>query len=248
MESELFGYEEGAFTGAKKGGKLGKFELAHNGTIFLDEIGDMSLHLQVKLLRVLQEKELDKIGGKSNVSIDVRIIAATNKNLEEMVSKGSFREDLYYRLNVIPIHLPSLRERKEDIPLLINYTIKEYARKLGKDVEEIDNNALQAMIDYKWPGNIRELQNIIEYSINMSTSSTITLDVIPQKIKVRPIDEFIQESTTINTLDSLEKNEIIKALNKYKNYKKDKELVAKSLGISRATLYRKLEKYNIVSK
>ncbi|SCI19619.1 Transcriptional regulatory protein ZraR [uncultured Clostridium sp.] len=248
LESELFGYEEGAFTGAKKGGKLGKFELAHNGTIFLDEIGDMSLHLQAKLLRVLQEKELDKIGGKSNVSIDVRIIAATNKDLEKMVSKGSFREDLYYRLNVIPIHLPSLRERKEDIPLLINYTIKEYAKKLGKDVESIDNNALQVMIDYKWPGNIRELQNIIEYSINMSTSSIITLDVIPQKIKARRIDKFIKENTTINTLEMLEKNEIIKALNKYKDYKKDKELVAKSLGISRATLYRKLEKYNIVSK
>lgn len=248
LESELFGYEEGAFTGAKKGGKLGKFELAHKGTIFLDEIGDMSLHLQAKLLRVLQDKELDKIGGKSNVSIDVRIIAATNKNLEEMISKGNFREDLYYRLNVIPMHLPSLRERKEDIPLLINYTIEEYAKKLVKNVKSIDDKALQAMIDYKWPGNIRELQNIIEYSINMSTSSIITLDVIPQKIKLNNTKEFIEDNAQIKTLEELEKNEIIKAINKYKNYKKDKELVAKSLGISRATLYRKLEKYNIVSK
>ncbi|MEC3794299.1 sigma 54-interacting transcriptional regulator, partial [Clostridioides difficile] len=125
LESELFGYEEGAFTGAKKGGKLGMFEVAHKGSIFLDEIGDMSLHLQSKLLRVLQEKELNKIGSKSNVSIDVRIIAATNKDLEKMVQNGTFREDLYYRLNVIPIKLPSLRERKEDIPLIIKHMVKE---------------------------------------------------------------------------------------------------------------------------
>lgn len=248
LESELFGYEEGAFTGAKKGGKLGKFELAHKGTIFLDEIGDMSLHLQAKLLRVLQEKELDKIGGKTNVSIDVRIIAATNKDLEDMVSKGNFREDLYYRLNVIPIHLPSLRERKEDIPLLIDFTIKEYSNKLGKNVEYVDKDVLKVMINYKWPGNIRELQNIIEYSINMSSSSVITLDVIPQKLKSNSYHEVIEKSGEIRTLDDLEKEEIIKALNKFKDYKKDKELAAKALGISRATLYRKLEKYKIVSK
>ena len=138
LESELFGYEEGAFTGAKKGGNLGKFELADKGTIFLDEIGDMSLHLQAKLLRVLQEKELNKIGSNSNKIIDVRVIAATNKNLEDMVSNGLFREDLYYRLNVIPINLPSLRERKEDISLLINFMVKEYAKKLDKDVDCVD--------------------------------------------------------------------------------------------------------------
>ena len=145
LESELFGYEEGAFTGAKKGGNLGKFELAHKGTIFLDEIGDMSLHLQAKLLRVLQEKELNKIGSNSNKLIDVRVIAATNKNLEQMISNGLFREDLYYRLNVIPINLPSLRERKEDIPLLIDFMIKEYARKLNKDVEYIDKDVLDVI-------------------------------------------------------------------------------------------------------
>lgn len=154
LESELFGYEEGSFTGAKKGGKLGKFELADKGTIFLDEIGDMSLHLQAKLLRVLQERELDKIGGKSNIFIDVRIIAATNKNLETMVKNGSFREDLYYRLNVIPIKLPSLRERRGDIPLLINYMIDEYSHKLEKEILGIDENAKQLLINYSWPGNI----------------------------------------------------------------------------------------------
>ena len=248
LESELFGYEEGAFTGAKKGGKLGKFEIAHKGTIFLDEIGDMSLHLQGKLLRVLQERELDKIGGKSNIFIDVRVIAATNKNLEELVKSGKFREDLYYRLKVIPITLPALRERRDDIPLLIDYTIKEYSHKLNKDVIGMEENAKKTLVDYSWPGNVRELQNIIEYSINMSTSSLLTLDDIPNNIISKYYDEESHTEKDIRTLEDLEKREIIKALNKYKNYKKDKELVAKALGISRATLYRKLEKYNLISK
>ena len=248
LESELFGYEEGAFTGAKKGGKLGKFEIAHKGTIFLDEIGDMSLHLQGKLLRVLQERELDKIGGKSNILIDVRVIAATNKNLVELVAKGQFREDLYYRLNVIPITLPALRQRKDDIPLLIDYMIKEYAHKLNKDVIGIEDDAKKTLIDYSWPGNVRELQNVIEYSINMSDSSLLNLDIIPNNIKSKYYDEKSNKYEEIRTLEDLEKEEISKALNKFKHYKKDKELVAKSLGISRATLYRKLEKYNLISK
>ncbi|WP_343346073.1 sigma-54 interaction domain-containing protein [Terrisporobacter petrolearius] len=248
LESELFGYEEGAFTGAKKGGKLGKFELAHKGTIFLDEIGDMSLHLQGKLLRVLQERELDKIGGKSNIFIDVRVIAATNKNLEELVKNGQFREDLYYRLKVIPITLPTLRERKSDISLLIDHMIKEYAHKLNKDVIGIEEDASKTLVDYTWPGNVRELQNIIEYSINMSNSPLLTLDIIPNNIKSTYYDEKSHKEEEIRTLEDLEKEEIRKAFNKYKHYKKDKELVAKALGISRATLYRKLEKYNLISK
>ena len=248
LESELFGYEEGAFTGARKGGKLGKFEIAHKGTIFLDEIGDMSLHLQGKLLRVLQERELDKIGGKSNISIDVRVIAATNRNLERMVQEGHFREDLYYRLNVIPITLPSLRDRKEDIPFLIDYMIKEYSQKLDKDVVGIDEDVKSALVDYSWPGNVRELQNIIEYSINMSSSRILTLDIIPNNIKVQYYDDVKDKKEEIRTLEDLEKEAIQKAMNKFKNYKKDKELVANALGISRATLYRKLEKYNLISK
>lgn len=248
LESELFGYEEGAFTGAKKGGKLGKFELAHKGTIFLDEIGDMSLHLQGKLLRVLQERELDKIGGKSNIFIDVRVVAATNKNLEELVKNGQFREDLYYRLKVIPITLPTLRERKNDIPLLIDYMIKEYSHKLNKDVIGIEEDAGKTLVDYTWPGNVRELQNIIEYSINMSNSPLLTLDIIPNNIKSTYYDEKSHKEEEIRTLEDLEKEEIRKAFDKYKHYKKDKELVAKALGISRATLYRKLEKYNLISK
>ena len=243
LESELFGYEEGAFTGAKKGGKRGKFELADKGTIFLDEIGDMSLHLQAKLLRVLQERELDKIGGKTNIFIDVRIIAATNKNLSNMVKNGSFREDLYYRLNVIPIKLPSLRERREDIPLLINYMIEEYSGKLGKQILGIDENAKQLLMNYRWPGNIRELQNVIEYSINMSQSKILTLDSMPKSLTTVNYSEKTEEDEEIRTLEELEIREIKKALDMYKNYKKDKELVAKALGISRATLYRKLEKY-----
>lgn len=248
LESELFGYEEGAFTGAKKGGKLGKFELAHNGSIFLDEIGDMSLHLQAKLLRVLQERELDKIGGKSNVSVDVRVIAATNKDLEEMVQKGTFREDLYYRLKVIPITLPSLRQRKDDISLLMDYMIKEYAHKLNKDVIGMEQSVRHTLINYKWPGNVRELQNVIEYSINMSTSALLTLDIIPDNVKNKTPNIKNDNEDEIKTLEELEKNEIIKAINKFKNYKKDKELVAKALGISRATLYRKLERYDLISK
>ena len=247
LESELFGYEEGAFTGAKKGGKLGKFEIAQKGTIFLDEIGDMSLHLQGKLLRVLQERELDKIGSGSNILIDVRVIAATNKNLEELVKNGQFREDLYYRLKVIPLMLPPLRNRKDDIPLLIDYMIKEYSQKLNKDVIGMEDDVRTALVDYSWPGNVRELQNIIEYSINMSISNLLTLDIIPNNIKYKYYDDKCHEEE-ISTLADLEKEEIIKALNKFKNYKKDKELVAKALGISRATLYRKLEKYNLVSK
>ena len=248
LESELFGYEEGAFTGAIKGGKLGKFELANNGTIFLDEIGDMSLHLQSKLLRVLQEKELNKIGSRSDVYIDVRVIAATNKNLEQMVREGGFREDLYYRLNVIPLQLPSLKERKDDIPLLVDYMIKEYSNKLEKNVYHIEDKAMQIMCNYDWPGNIRELQNIIEYSINMSSEDIISVNLLPLKIKNNKIKELNKQEDfyEINTIEELEKNEIIKALDKYKDYKKEKELVAKALGISKATLYRKLEKYKII--
>lgn len=250
LESELFGYEEGAFTGAKKGGSLGKFELADKGSIFLDEIGDMSLHLQAKLLRVLQEKEVDKIGASKNVSIDVRIIAATNKDLEDMVKKGTFREDLYYRLNVIPVVLPTLRQRKNDIHLLIEYMIKEYSSKLNKNVDDIDVQALEYLCNYSWPGNIRELQNIVEYSVNRCESNIITLDNLPNRVKYgQANDEItINDTENIATLEELEKKEIIKALEKYKNYKKDKDLAAKALGISRATLYRKIERYKIVSK
>ncbi|MDR0880309.1 MAG: sigma 54-interacting transcriptional regulator [Clostridioides sp.] len=245
LESELFGYEEGAFTGAKKGGKIGIFELADKGSIFLDEIGDMSLHLQAKLLRVLQEKELNKLGGGANIHVDVRIISATNKDLEKMVAEGTFREDLFYRLNVMPIKLPSLSDRKGDIPLIIDYMIKEYSVKLNKPVTGVDAEVVQAMSEYKWPGNIRELQNIIEYSVNMSSGGNISIDTLPKKLTVKPVERRSEATDEIIPLEELEKVEILKALEKYKDYKKDKDLSAKALGISRSTLYRKLEKYEI---
>ena len=248
LESELFGYEEGAFTGAKKGGKLGKFEIANKGTIFLDEIGDMSLHLQAKLLRVLQERELNKLGSKDNTYIDVRIIAATNKDIEDMIQKGQFREDLYYRLNVIPINVPSLRERKEDIPLLVKDMIITYSNKLNKRVYDIEDRALESIINYSWPGNIRELQNVIEYSVNMSLNEMIKYENIPEKIKksIGKLESINSEE--IIPIFELERIEILKALDKYKDYKKDKEKVAQALGISKSTLYRKLKEYKIVLK
>lgn len=262
LESELFGYDEGAFTGAKKGGKLGMFEIASKGTIFLDEIGDMSLHLQAKLLRVIQEKEINKVGANKSVKVDVRIISATNKNLSDMVNEGAFREDLYYRLNVIPIAIPSLDKRKEDISLLVDRTLYIYSQKLGKDVRSVSDEVMDRLKEYSWPGNIIELQNVIEYSINMTNGIVIddvdlvssrfrksfdkNLDVARQYlVKDNGNDAKTSDETQIRTIDSLEEEEIRKALKKYRAFKKDKDLVAKSLGISRATLYRKMEKYKI---
>lgn len=277
LESELFGYEEGAFTGAKKGGKLGMFERANKGTIFLDEIGDMSIHLQAKLLRVLQEKEIQKVGGKAGIKIDVRIISATNKNLLDMVEKGMFREDLYYRLNVLPINIPNLSERKEDIPLLVNHMIKVYSKKLAKNVSGVSSHIMSILEMYNWPGNIRELQNVIEFCINM-TNEKIISDVeilknrfsmddqtdfidyiennsydtqeISKKISkksgnLKNIDENKKEAIIFRTIEDIEKDQISKALEYYRPYKNDKDKVANVLGISRATLYRKIKKYNI---
>lgn len=245
LESELFGYEEGAFTGAKKGGKVGKFELANKGSIFLDEIGDMSIHLQGKLLRVLQEREVEKIGGKINIQVDVRIIAATNKDLEKMVEKGEFREDLYYRLNVIPIYIPPLRERREDIVLLVDNIIEDYAKKLNKCINGIEEDAINKILHYPWPGNVRQLQNVIEYSINMSNSSTIKYENLPQKVTKKNKEFKYDLKDDITPLKEIEKQEIIKALHKFKDYKKDKERACEALGISRATLYRKMKEYEI---
>lgn len=289
LESELFGYEDGAFTGARKGGKIGMFELANTGTIFLDEIGDMSLHLQSKLLRVLQEKEVRKVGGKKNIKIDVRIIAATNKNLLKMVDENLFREDLYYRLNVIPIMLPSLKDRKSDIPKLLEHMIKLYSDKLEKKVDSVDPDVLNMFINYEWPGNIRELQNVVEFCINMADSNIIHnseqlmarfnvgKEIIkmndpiikmdkplismgsPMLSEMKPkVESRVQESRNreknlgkyeepfeIRTIEELERREIKKAIERYRVYKHDKEIIAEKLGISKATLYRKLKKYDL---
>ncbi|MCA0385124.1 MAG: sigma 54-interacting transcriptional regulator [Firmicutes bacterium] len=245
LESELFGYEEGAFTGAKKQGKVGKFELANGGTIFLDEIGDMPLDMQVKILRVLQEKEVERIGGNKTIPINCRIIAATNRNLVERIKENEFREDLYYRLNVVNIEVPPLRARKEDVEILTLKLMEKLSNALGKYVSAITVDALDSLKSYNWPGNIRELENIVERAINMTEGETIELQHLPTFI----IAEQHYEQREVTTLTSLkhaveevEKATIIKCL-KAVHYNKLK--AAKILGISRTSLYEKIEKFGI---
>lgn len=247
LESELFGYEEGAFTGAKKGGKPGKFEIAKGGTVFLDEIGDMPLHLQVKLLRVLQEKEIQRLGGTRTIPVDVRIIAATNKNLEKMVVMGEFREDLYYRINVIPLSIPPLRDRRGDIVLLVEYFISKYNNLLNKGIKGITEESLMVLLSYSWPGNIRELENCIEYAINMENQESIQKINLPERIlkgtSLIHKDDISQGTPKITKkLNSVEERVIIETLNKYTGMPRSVEKAANELGISRATMYRKLKK------
>ena len=243
LESELFGYEKGAFTGAVSR-KKGKFELAQGGTIFLDEIGEISDAMQVKLLRVLQEKEFERVGGEETIKGDFRVIAATNKNLNEMVDKGEFREDLYYRLNVIPIHIPSLKERREDIPLLVDYFIEKYSKQMGKPKMSISKSALEKMMNYEWRGNIRELQNIIERCVILSLGLEITVDILPNDIKNASYtmsSNFILPEEGVS-LEEVEKSLITQALERT-GYNQTK--AAKLLDITRHTLIYRLEKYDI---
>ncbi|MBC9785123.1 sigma 54-interacting transcriptional regulator [Heliobacterium chlorum] len=241
LESELFGYEEGSFTGAKRGGKLGKFELAHNGTIFLDEIGDMPLHLQVKILRVLQERRVEKVGSSRSTPVDVRVIAATHRNLEKMVASGEFREDLYYRLSVIPLNIPPLRERPEDIPLLIEHYLEHYCTVLGKNVTRLTPDAALLLSKYSWPGNVRELSNVIEYAVTMAIGGSITVKDLPKRIKT---EEPVKAQESCLHLKTLEREAIAKAL-QVATSEGSKDNAAHLLGISRATLYRKIKEYNI---
>lgn len=186
LESELFGYEAGAFTGAKKGGRIGKFLLADGGTLFLDEIGDMPLYLQAKILRVLSDRKVDRIGGTNPIGVDVRIVAATNRNLEEMIANKEFREDLYYRLNVISFSIPPLRERREDILALTKHFIAKYNAKVGKDIHGTTTEVFRTLLDYPWPGNVRELENCIEYMITFEQQNMITIDSVPSKLRASP--------------------------------------------------------------
>lgn len=242
LESELFGYVKGAFTGADAKGKIGKFELANEGTLFLDEIGDMPLYIQVKLLRALEEKEIVRLGSNRTIRVNVRVVAATNKNLEKMIKEKTFREDLYYRLNVIPLHIPTLRERKTDIPLLVTYFIEKYSNIFNKNVTMIDDEFWYYMEQYEWPGNIRELQNTIEYVINMmGKSGIITAEMLPGKFMNR---SDINDPNDLN-LENMEKQMILKAFDIYGNHGESKQLIAQKLGIGIATLYRKLKKYNL---
>ncbi|AJG98797.1 AAA family ATPase [Clostridium beijerinckii] len=244
LESELFGYEEGAFTGAKKGGKKGKFELANGGSIFLDEIGDMNINMQAKILRVIQEREIESIGGSGVKSVDVRIITATNKNLEELVKKGEFREDLYYRLNVVKIVSPPLRERKEDIPALANALRIKIAKRLGVYVEGISKDAIECLGNYDWPGNIRELENVIERAINLLDSNImIKTEHLSKRFTSAKYKRYSDKNEYLKTIvEEVEKEVILECLNR-NNWNKNK--TAQILGISRAGLYKKIEEFNL---
>ncbi|SMC33763.1 sigma 54-interacting transcriptional regulator [Sporomusa malonica] len=246
LESELFGYEEGAFTGARRTGKPGKFELANGGTILLDEIGDMPLHLQVKLLRVLQERTIERVGGTKPLITDVRIIAATNKNLEEMIKTNQFRSDLYYRLSVIPFHIPPLRKRMEDLELLIHCFIQKYNLILGKKVRGYTRDALAKMFEYPWPGNVRELENAIEYSANVCPNALIDANYLPDRIiKHVTTSQPAQPQESVQSILDLEKNAIVEALKRFGTSNLAKENIARSLGMSRSTLYRKIKEMGI---
>lgn len=241
IESELFGYEEGSFTGSKKGGQAGKFELANGGTIFLDEIGDIPLHTQVKLLRVIQEKKLSRIGSCGEISIDIRIIAATHKDLKEEVHKGNFRKDLFYRLNVITINIASLRERMDDVPLLAKHFVDKLSRKLGRKNISVSDEFLEKLKTYNWPGNIREMENAIERALNLlSDDGTLTPDLLHFD---NPTPARVEDRVTeIKSLKEIEKEAIVQALNLYKgNILK----VSAKLGVGRNTLYRKIKEYDI---
>ena len=244
LESELFGYEEGAFSGAKKGGKIGKFQLANGGTLFLDEIGEMPIHLQTKLLRVLQERAIEPLGGTISIPIDVRVIAATNKDLHELMELKKFREDLYYRLNVIPLMIPPLRERKGDIILLMNHFLNLYNRKLNRNIQGFSLDVEKIMVSHFWKGNVRELQNVIEYAVNMSDGDIIRLkDIIISPIIQKEHDNT--DSAVIETMDELLEKQIIDVLKLYGTSVQGKNLAAKALGISLSTLYRKMKHFKI---
>ena len=243
IESELFGYEEGSFTGASRGGRPGKFQLAHGGTIFLDEIGDMPLHLQPKLLRVIQEKTVEKLGGHKSISVDVRLIAATNKDLEAMVERGEFREDLYYRINVIPLHIPPLRSRPGDVRQLLSCLLKQYNAKLNKKVKGFTADAENTLLSCRWKGNVRELANVVEYAINMEPSAYITTNSLPFKICEKT--ETATQSAPVSTLQLAEKELIRNTLSEFGPSVSAKRRAAETLGISLSTLYRKLKEMEI---
>ncbi|MBP9866014.1 MAG: sigma-54-dependent Fis family transcriptional regulator [Candidatus Omnitrophica bacterium] len=248
LASELFGHEKGAFTGAVER-KIGRFERAHQGTLFLDEIGEISKETQVKLLRVLQDSVIERVGSTKSMKVDVRLVLATNKHLLDEVRKGNFREDLYYRINVIFLTIPPLRERKEDIGLLVNYFIKQYAEANGRPAPEMTPEALQALVQYDWPGNVREVKNIVERMIVLSSGAKLTLDNIPEDIlhgrgnsasRLSVTDSGHSES--VGRIDQMEKGLIEKTLTDAGG---NKSKAAQMLGISRRTLYRKIDEYKI---
>ncbi len=247
LESELFGYEPGAFTGAGKKGKPGKFELAHNGTIFLDEAGDMSMGMQAKLLRVIQENEFERVGGTTSYEVDVRIIAATNKDLWAMVDEGQFREDLYYRLDVVNIHIPPLRERIADIPLLIRHLIPLIKKRAHSKVKGVSQDVLDCFMNYRWPGNVRELKNVLEGAMNLNIGESIDMQALPSKVRKRMSHQsrpggFEEGPIMLSDHKALERKMIEQALS-IKNG--NKRQAALYLNMPRSTLYNKLKQYGI---
>ncbi|MEJ8545610.1 sigma-54-dependent Fis family transcriptional regulator [Brevibacillus borstelensis] len=252
LESELFGYVAGAFTGAKREGKAGKFELADGGTIFLDEIGDLPLHLQVKLLHVLQSKQVERVGSNQLIPVNIRVISATNKNLEEMVRSREFREDLYFRLNVIPLHMPPLRERVEDIPLLMDHFLAKYRELLGNPILDFTPEVRALFMHYHWPGNVRELENAIEYAVNMEVSPYIGLDSVPVRIRQHHSVSGITgpgeaDQPLKERLQRHERQILYSMLQQYGYSLEAKKLVAEKLDIGLATLYRKLEGHKLLN-
>ncbi|AHM56880.1 hydrogenase-4 transcriptional activator [Peptoclostridium acidaminophilum DSM 3953] len=246
LESELFGYEKGSFTGALQTGKDGLFTKANDGTIFLDEIGELSMSLQAKLLRVLQEGKIRRVGGTSEESVDVRIIAATNKNLEEMIKSNQFREDLYYRLNVIPIFIPPLRERKEDISLLVRFFIEKLNESMKKKVEGYEAGFLNGLMEYDWPGNVRELENVVERAMNLCEGKLLKTDhlIIDFNKDISRVERSIllDEDLSLDEIVAIcEKQAIAEALKKSGSIRK----AAKKLGVSHTTIMNKVKKYNI---
>jgi transcriptional regulator with PAS, ATPase and Fis domain len=248
LESELFGHVRGAFTGATSP-KPGKFELADGGTIFLDEIGDMSAELQVKILRVLEDREFEQVGGCKSIKVDVRVIAATHRNLEEEVEKGSFREDLYYRLNVIPVSLPPLRERKSDLSILVSHFLEEFNEKNNRDIRGVSEETMRIMTSYCWPGNVRELKNIIERIVVLKEAGEISPHDLPQKIRGNktvvsaPNIEISEDGICLNTaVTEFEKALILQSLEKT-NWVKNK--AAKLLHLNRTTLVEKIKRHHL---
>lgn len=240
ITSELFGYEPGSFTGGKREGRKGKFEEANGGTLFLDEIGEMPLDLQVYFLRVLQERKVERLGSSKSIPIDVRVIAATNQDLMDLINKGKFRADLYYRLNGVELHLPSLRERKEDIPLLCRHFANNSANRYGKPEPEIDQVVLSFLIEYHWPGNIRELRNIIEHAVLFCDGNRITMDALPKRL-----DTPNKQSSSDIIPNSLEQEEKRKIEQMLSITGWNLSEVARQCGIARSTLYRKIKKYQL---
>ena len=248
LESELFGYEKGAFTGASEKGKTGKFELANGGTIFLDEIGDLPLHLQVKILHVLQSTRFEKVSGNKTIIADVRVIAATNRELEEMIAKGAFREDLYYRLSVIPLTVPPLRERKTDIKPLMEHFLSKYNAFMNRAITGFTREVEALYENYDWPGNVRELENAVEFGTNMAFGDTIGTDAVPARILKKEESVVKIDDSGLALAEQVKRYEgkiIAMKLKKYGMSSGAKERVARELGLSRATLYRKLSEIEL---